>query len=56
MPHGTEIGLDRGHIVLDGDPAIPSPQRGGGIAANNFRPTSIVTKQLDGSGYHLVQR
>ena len=27
MPLGTEVGLGRGHIVLDGDPA-PPPQRG----------------------------
>jgi len=35
MPHGTEIGLDRGHIVLDGDPAIPSP-KGGGHSSQQF--------------------
>jgi len=23
MPLGTEVGLSRGHIVLDGDPAPP---------------------------------
>jgi len=31
MPLGTEIGLDAGHIVLDGDPAplaLPPPKKG----------------------------
>jgi len=27
MPLDMEVSLDRGHIVLDGDPA-PSPQKG----------------------------
>ena len=27
MPHGMGVGLDPGHIVLDGDPA-PLPKRG----------------------------
>jgi len=27
MPHGTEVGLDPGDVVLDGDPA-PPPQKG----------------------------
>jgi len=26
MPLGTGVGLDRGEIVLDGDPALPPPK------------------------------
>jgi len=26
MPLGTEAGLGAGHIVLDGDPALPPPK------------------------------
>jgi len=33
--HGMEVGLGRGHIVLDGDPA-PTPQKGGGTAPPQF--------------------
>ena len=29
MPLGMEVGLGPGHIVLDGDPAPPSPKVGG---------------------------
>jgi len=32
MPFGMEVGLDPGHIVLDGDPAPPQ-KRGGGTGA-----------------------
>jgi len=46
-----EVGLSPGHIVLDGDPA--PPKRG---TALNFRPMSVVTKQLNGSRCHLAQR
>jgi len=53
MPLGMEVGLGPGHIVLDGDPSSP-PKKGG--TAPNFRPMSIVPKQLDGSGCHLVWR
>jgi len=35
------------HNVLHGDPA--PPQKGGGTAATNFRPMSVVAKRLDGS-------
>jgi len=28
MKLGTEVGLGPGHIVLDGDPALPRPKRG----------------------------
>ena len=53
MPLGREVGfspsdLSPSDIVLKWDPAHPPPQkkkRGGG----NFRPMSIVAKQLDGS-------
>jgi len=30
MPLGTEVRLGPGHIVLDGDPALPHPERGTG--------------------------
>jgi len=50
MKPGTEVGLGPGHIVLDGDPAFPSPKG----AALNFRPMSAVAKLLDGSKYRLV--
>jgi len=44
MPLGMEVGLGRGHIVLDGDPAPLSPKRG--TASPTFRPMSMVAKQL----------
>jgi len=40
MPLGMEVGLSPGDFVLDGDPRLPLPKRGG---APNFRRTSIVT-------------
>ena len=43
MPLGTKVGLSSGDSVLDGDPD-PSQKLGG---APNFRPMSIVLKQLD---------
>jgi len=52
MKLGMEVGLDPGHIVLDGDPA-PLLQRG---TAPNFRPISVVAIWLDGSRCHLVGR
>ena len=64
MPLGTEVGLGPGIIVVDGDPDpsenwgllyVP-PKRAAHTAAPNFRPMSIVTKQLDGSRCHLVRR
>jgi len=33
MPHGKEVGLGRGHIVLDGDPATATKR---GTAGPNF--------------------
>jgi len=44
MKLDTQVGLGRGHIVLDGD-AAPLSQSG---RAPNFRPMSIVDKRLDG--------
>jgi len=44
MPHGMEVDLGPGHIVLDGDPA--SPQRGTAALPLLFRPISIVAKRL----------
>ena len=57
MKLGKQIGLDPGHIVLDGDPGLPptkghSPQ----FSASNFRPVSVLTKWLDGSGYRYGGR
>jgi len=40
MSLGTKVGLDPGHIVLDGDPAPPK-----GHSTPNFRPMSIVAKR-----------
>ena len=36
MPLSTKVGLGPGHIVLDGDPALPTPQRKGGTSASQF--------------------
>jgi len=49
---GMDVGLDPGHIVLDGY-SIPLKK---GEIAPNFRPMSIVAKRLDGSRCHLVLR
>jgi len=46
MSLGTEVGLSPGDIVLDGDPASPKK---GAQQLPNFRPMSVVAKQLDGS-------
>jgi len=40
-----DVGLVLGHIVLDGDPAVP-PQKGN--RAPNFRSMSIITYQTAG--------
>ena len=50
MPLGAEVGLNPGHIVLDGDQL---PQRG---AAPNFWPMCTVAKRLDGSRRQLIGR
>jgi len=42
MPLGMEVGLGPGHIVLDGDPAIPKKQD---TVAPTFRPMSVVAKR-----------
>ena len=54
MRLGLQVGLGPGHIVLDGDPAPPPPQKGG--IAPNFQPMSIVPKRLDASEYHMASR
>jgi len=53
MKLGMQVGLGPGHIVLDGEPAPPSPKTG---RSPNFRPISVVAKWLDGSRCHLVGR
>jgi len=52
MPLYTMVGLGLGNIVLDADPA-PSPR---GTAPRKFLFMSVVAKQLDGSGCHLIWR
>jgi len=52
---GTEVGLGSGHIVLDGGPSS-LPQKEGKAPLPNFRPISIVAKQMDASRCHLVWR
>jgi len=47
--HCMDVGLDLGHIVLDGKPV--SPKSG---AAPNFRLMYVVAKRLHGSRCHLV--
>jgi len=47
MPLGMEVGLGPGDFVLHGDPA-PLPKMGRSPLPN-FRPMSVVAKQLDGS-------
>ena len=54
MSLGTEVGLSRGDIVLDGDPAAP-PQKGAQQPPPIFGPC-IVAKRLDGSRCHLAWR
>jgi len=46
MALGMEVGLGPNDIVLDGDQA-PLPQKGAEPPLQ-FRPMSIVAKQLDG--------
>jgi len=52
MKLGMKVGLGPGHIVLDGDPALPRR----GTAVPNFGPISVVAKRLDVSRCHLVRR
>ena len=42
MPLDTKVDLGPGHILLHGDPALPTER---GTAAPNFRPMSIVAKR-----------
>ena len=43
IPYGTEVGFGPGDIVLNGD-STSHPKKG---TYPNFRPMSIVAKQLD---------
>jgi len=58
IPLGMEVGLGAGHIVLDGDPALPPSKKG--AQRPIFRPVSVVAKQLHFSAtaehllYHIV--
>jgi len=54
MPLGAEVGLGPGHIVLNWGPSSPEKRRHS--SPRNFRPMSIVAKQLDGSRCHMVRR
>jgi len=47
-----EVGLGPGHIVLDGTQLSPPK----GAQSPNFRPMTLVAKQLDGSRCHLVRK
>jgi len=51
MPLGIDVGLSPGDFVLDGDPVFPPQQRGQSPLQppSNFRPISIVLKQLNAS-------
>ena len=42
MPLGTDVGLGPGDIVLDGNPAAPSTEKGTAAEAPTFRPMSVV--------------
>ena len=42
VKHGMEVGLNPGHIVLDGNPAPPKEK---GTAASTFLPIFIVAKR-----------
>ena len=50
---GMEVGLGPDHIVLDGGSSLPKK---GLSPLPNFRPISIVAKQLDASKCNLVWR
>ena len=53
MALGMEVGLDPGHILLDGDPALLQKR---GQNPPKFWPIFIVAKGLDASRCHLVWR
>jgi len=38
MPLGMELGLSPGDFVLDGEPALPSPKKGGRAPSPIFGP------------------
>jgi len=44
MKLGMQVGLGPGHIVVDWDPAPPSPKR---ALPPSFRPISVVAKWMD---------
>jgi len=48
MKLGTQVDLRPGHIVLDGDPTLPSPKRGQSPLPS-FWPISVVAKRLHAS-------
>ena len=50
MKLGMQVGLDHGHIVLDGTQLTP-PQR---TQPPNFQPMSVAAKRLDELKRHLV--
>jgi len=50
-----EVGLSPVDFVFDGDSAPLSPKRGRS-SLPNFRPMSVVAKQLDGSRWYLAWR
>jgi len=53
MPLCTDVGLGPSHIVLDGDPAAPLPERG--TATPHFSADVYCGKQLDASRCHLIR-
>jgi len=54
MPLGMKVALGPGHIVLDGDLALPTERD---TEAPNFRPMSIVAKRwpISATAETLVQ-
>ena len=52
MKLGMQVGLGSGHIVLDGDTALPPPK---GHSPPNFQPISVAAKWLHRSRCHLAQ-
>ena len=56
MPLGRKVDLDPSDIVLDGDPAPSVSPPTKGEEPPNFRPMSIVAKQLHESRCQLVWR
>ena len=47
MTLGMDVGLGSGHIVLDGDPALPPPKKR--YRAPNFRPMSVDKISTNGA-------